>query len=128
MPKNDHARNVDGLRLHAKSKSEDVRQRIDAAISTLSIQNMPVNFNSVASLANISKTTLYSNPAYRDRIESLRCNTASTSTAKRKKTVTDNGKDVLIAAKNKRIADLEAEVARLSGILKHFYANEYDKY
>ena len=45
-----------------------------------------------------------------------------------KPSVTDKGKDVIIAAKNKRIRELEAEVDRLSSILKSFYAKEYEKY
>ena len=45
-----------------------------------------------------------------------------------KRHITDKGKDVILAAKNKRIAELEAEVERLSGTLKRCYANEYDKY
>ena len=40
----------------------------------------------------------------------------------------EDGKDVIIAAKNKRIRELEAEVDRLSSILKSFYAKEYEKY
>lgn len=129
MPNNNHTRNVDGLRSHAKSKSNAVRQRIDTAIRTLSMQNADINFNSVATLANVSKTTLYNNPTYRDRIEKLRRDTGlPSSIGNRKNSLTDKGKDTILAAKNKRIAELEAEVTRLSGILQRCYANEYDKY
>ncbi len=121
MPKNDHPRNVSGLLSHATAKSEAVARRIDCAIRTLVSQNAAVNFNTVAALAHVSKTTLY-------HIEKLRCDIRTASPGSAKRTVTDKGKDIIIAAKNKRISELEAEVERLSGILKHCYANEYDKY
>ena len=122
-----HVRNVQGLLLHAEAKSESVRQRIDSAISSLVSQHKAVNFNSVAAQAGVSKTTLYNNPEYRTRIELLRKDSISTKISA-KRIVTDRGKDVILAAKNKRINELEAEVKRLSAILKHCYADEYDKY
>jgi hypothetical protein len=128
MPNNDHARNVDGLLAHAAAKSEAAARRIDAAIRMLISQNETVNFNSVATLADVSKTTLYSNPDYRGRIEHLRLNNAVPAPKAAKRVVTDKGKDIILAAKNKRISELEAEVERLSGILQRCYANEYDKY
>ena len=71
---NNHARNVNGLLSHAKTKSESVKQRIDSAIESLMRENMAVNFNSVAARACVSKTTLYNHPEYRVQIQSLRCN------------------------------------------------------
>ena len=59
------------------------------------------------------------------RVESLRCNCIAPKLLM-KPSVTDKGKDVIIAAKNKRIRELEAEVDRLSSILKSFYAKEYE--
>ncbi|WP_218915144.1 DUF4461 domain-containing protein [Caldanaerobius polysaccharolyticus] len=41
--------------------------------------------------------------------------------------MTDASKDVLIAAKNKRIKELEEEVKRLKDILKRRYGEDYDK-
>lgn len=37
---NNHARNVNGLLSHAKTKSESVKQRIDSAIESLMRENM----------------------------------------------------------------------------------------
>lgn len=90
-------------------------------------QVYPGVLNSVAARACVSKTTLYNHPEYRTRIESLRCNCIAPKLLM-KPSVTDKGKDVIIAAKNKRIRELEAEVDRLSSILKSFYAKEYEKY
>lgn len=123
----DHVRNVQGLLLYAEAKSRSVRQRVDSAIRSLVSQHKAVNFNSVAAQAGVSKTTLYNNPEYRTRIELLRQNSISAKIPT-KRIVTDKGKDVILAAKNKRINELEAEVKRLSAILKHCYADEYDKY
>lgn len=128
MPKNNHDRNVSGLLSYAAAKSDAVARRIDSAINALVSQNAAVNFNAVATLAGVSKTTLYGNPDYRSRIEKLRQSTTTSLSGAAKRTVTDKGKDVLIAAKNKRIHELEAEVERLSSILKRCYANEYDRY
>ncbi|EGD52985.1 hypothetical protein TheetDRAFT_0001, partial [Thermoanaerobacter ethanolicus JW 200] len=44
-----------------------------------------------------------------------------------KREMTDASKDVLIAAKNKRIKELEKEVQRLKGILARRYGEDYDK-
>ena len=126
MP-NNHTRNVNGLLTHAEAKRKAVGQKVDLAIKSLLKQHLPVNFNSVATLANVSKTTLYKSPEYRARIESLRQCSASAPSAT-KHTVTDKGKDIILAAKNKRIRELEAEVERLSSILKQYYAAEYEKY
>jgi len=41
--------------------------------------------------------------------------------------MTDASKDVLIAAKNKRIKELEEEVKRFKDILKRRYGEDYDK-
>lgn len=128
MPNNNHKRNVSGLISHAAAKSKAAAQRIDLAIRTLINKNETVNFNTVSVLAHVSKTTLYSNPVFRARIEHLRDNTCSVPQGTTKRKVTDKGKDVILAAKNKRISELEAEVERLSGILKNCYANEYEKY
>ena len=78
-------------------------------------------------LINIPLLNIYNHPEYRTRIESLRCNCIAPKLLM-KPSVTDKGKDVIIAAKNKRIRELEAEVDRLSSILKSFYAKEYEKY
>jgi hypothetical protein len=128
MPNNGHSRNVSGLLSHAAAKSETTAQRIDTAIRTLASRNAPVNFNAVATLAGVSKTTLYSNPDYRTRIERLRINNIASAPTNAKRTVTDKGKDVILAAKNKRISELEAEVERLSIALKRLYSDEYDKF
>lgn len=128
MPNNGHTRNVSGLLSHAAAKSEAVAQRIDSAIRTLMSQNATVNFNTVATLARVSKTTLYGNADFRARIEHLRRNTTPASSGTVKRKVSDKGKDVILAAKNKRISELEAEVKRLSDILKRCYATEYDKF
>jgi len=128
MSKNNHDRNVSGLLSHAIARSEATAGRIDAAIRTLISQGAPVNFNAIATLAQVSKTTLYNNPNLRARIEHLRRSTSSVPQSAKKRAISDKGKDVILAAKNKRINELEAEVKRLSDILQRCYANEYEKY
>jgi TPP-dependent 2-oxoacid decarboxylase len=115
MPNNDHTRNVSGLLSYAAMKSEAAAQRIDSAIRALLSQKKAVHFNTIATLANVSKTTPCSNPDYRSQIEHLRLNSAVSAPTVPKRSVTDKSKDIILAAKNKRIGELEAEVKRLSG-------------
>jgi hypothetical protein len=124
-----HNRNISGLQAFATFKSEDVAYRIDKAIKSLMLEKDVINFNSVATKANVSKTTLYNNPDFRQRIELLREKQHSIVNLKHQKlNMTEKSKDALLAAKNKRIVELEAEVARLSTILKQKYADEYNKF
>jgi|GEM_PF-670044 len=127
MPNNN--RNTSGLIAHAALRSQQAYMRIDKAIRELMFEKASVNFNSVALRANVSKTTLYNNADFRRRIETLRDQQNALADPKHTKIImSEKSKDVLLAAKNKRIAELEAEVAKLSNILKRCYANEYEKY
>lgn len=128
MSKKHFTRNVNGLLTHSKTKSLDTEERIETAINHLLSQNLSVNFNSVSKLANVSKSTLYNKPNIREKIETLRQKGPLKSHSTKKSVITDSGKDVIIAAKNKKIRDLEAEVEKLSKALKRCYANEYDKF
>lgn len=89
MPKNNHVRNVNGLRSYAATKSKAVAQRIGFAIQILVGQNTQVNFNAVATLACVLKTTLYGNPDYRSHIEKLRQSSITAPSGTVKRTITD---------------------------------------
>lgn len=122
----DHKRNTEGLAKAREKKSEECQERVDKAIQQLLKEKEKINFNSVAERANVSKKYLYDN--HYDRIDTLRKQQEGLPSLKQvKREMTDASKDVLIAAKNKRIKELEKEVQRLKGILARRYGEDYDK-
>lgn len=68
----DNQRNVEGLRQSAQKKRQEAIERTEAAIVQLLKSHQPINFNSVAEVAGVSKTWLYNQHDFRTRIENLR--------------------------------------------------------
>ncbi len=130
MSENTWERNTTGLVAHAKQRREEKRKRVDEAITRLLREHQTVNFNSVAKAAGVSKTYLYTQPLFRDRIEALR-------QKEREQTVrervahptgkTDAAKDLVILAKERRIKELEEENRKLKQQLKTALRKAYDK-
>ena len=86
-----------------------------------------MNFNSVSQEGAISKAYLYKNPELRSRIEAIRKQQEGLSSPRQvKKEMTDASKDVIIAAKNKKIREQEAELKRLKEELLHLRGKIYD--
>ena len=65
-------RNTAGLMAHAKNRKAHKRKGVEDAIAALLHEQKPVNFNTVAKAACVSKAYLYSQPDLRERIEALR--------------------------------------------------------
>ncbi len=114
-------RNTTGLALHAQHRKEQKRQAVEQAIAALLREQKPVNFNTVAKAAVVSKAYLYSQPGLRERIDALR----EQELAQRLRQPvtqpsgkTDAGKDLVIFAKDRRIKELEAENRKLQQQLK----------
>lgn len=119
-------RNTKGLNLSREGKSKSCEERVDRAIQQLIKDKEKINFNSVAEKANVSKKYLYDK--HFKRIDSLRKQQEGLKSPKQvKREMTNASKDVLIASKNKRIKELEAENKRLKEILKRRYGEDYDK-
>ncbi|EEM56430.1 Tn554-related, transposase C [Bacillus thuringiensis serovar monterrey BGSC 4AJ1] len=73
-----------------------------------------INFNSVSTTAGVSKSYLYNHLDIRERINKLREQQQGLSSPKQvKREITDTNKDILLAAKNKRIKQLEDENKKL---------------
>jgi len=122
-----HKRNSTGLSSHSKEKHDKVIKSADDAIRRLLFDKRSINFNAVAKEAGVSKTFLYANEGLRKRIEELRDKQAQVNDPKHfKQHMSNSSKDALIAAKNKRIADLEAENKRLKFVLSKKLGEEYD--
>lgn len=68
MTRSDRDERVARLRAAAQRKSEDAAARAYRAIITLEARHQAVNFNTVATAADVSKDFLYSNPRLRSLI------------------------------------------------------------
>ncbi len=123
-------RNTAGLVAHAQARREHKHKGVEEAIATLLREQKPVNFNTVARAAHVSKAYLYSQQDLRERIEALRQQSveqlvrerATRSTGK-----TDTSRDLVILAKDRRIKELETENRRLQQQLKVALAKAYDQ-
>ena len=97
-----------------RKRSDEAQAKALKAIKELQADGEPVNFNTVHLKSGVSKNYLYTNETVRKEIESQRLVEASKAGAWHKKyDRTSKSKDVLIEAKDKRIAKLEEENHRL---------------
>lgn len=93
-----------------RKRSDEAQAKALNAIKELQANGEPVNFNTVHLKSGVSKNYLYTNETVRKEIESQRTVEASKAGARHKKyDRTSKSKDVLIEAKDKRIARLEEE-------------------
>lgn len=108
------ADNLNGLRQNWKNRGVDAREKALAAIEQMTKSGQKVNFNSVSKTSGISKSFLYETAEIRKRIEEQRkCEVDSEMNRRAKYDKTSRSKDVIIEAKNKRIAALEEENSKL---------------
>jgi len=121
-------RNTTGLIAHAKLRAEQTRQHVDQVIALLLRENKPINFNAVARASGVTKAYLYSQSPLRERIEALRQQQTKTqSRSLPSQGHTDASKDLLLAAKDRRIKQLEAESRRLQTELKVALGKQYEQ-
>jgi hypothetical protein len=123
-------RNTSGLVAHAKHRKEQKRQKVDETITRLRREQKAINFNTVAKVAGVSKTYLYSQPQLRDRIEALRHQELEQTVRERvahPTSKTDASKDIVILAKERRIKELEEENRKLKHQLKTALGKAYDR-
>jgi len=123
-------RNTAGLTAHTQSRKEHKRKGVEEAITTLLREQKPVNFNTVARAATVSKAYLYSQPDLRERIAALREQAVEhmvRERATRSSGKTDASHDLVILAKDRRIKELEAENQQLQRQLKTALGKAYDQ-
>ncbi|MBR2255926.1 MAG: transposase [Blautia sp.] len=97
-----------------RKRSEEAQERVLSAIKEMQAKGEPINFNTVHLRSGASKNYLYTNEVIRKEIEKIRSIEAYKAGAWHKKyDRTSKSKDVLIEAKDKRIAKLEEENLRL---------------
>ena len=111
-----------------KQRKENALKLANEAIEQLLLHKKPVNFNSVHSQSGLSKSYLYQTTEIRKRIEECRQAEYSRKMAWHEKCdKTSKSKDVIIAAKDKRIAKLEEENRRLQNEVSNLMAMLYEK-
>jgi len=123
-------RNTTGLAIHAQGRKQQKRQTVEQAIAELLREQKPVNFNTVAKAAAVSKAYLYSQPDLRERIDALREQELAQRLRQpsvRPSGKTDAGKDLVILAKDRRIKELETENRKLQQQLKVALSKAYEQ-
>ena len=121
-----HKRETKGIKAHAKKKSEEAYKRVDSALREMALNKEPINFNTVMKKANVSKGFVYQNQEIRERIEKLRDSQKGIKPKQVKDKMTDNSKDILLAAKTKKIKELEDENKNLKKELEVLRGKLYD--
>jgi hypothetical protein len=122
-------RNVEGMKSHAQHRSQEARNRVDQAITTLVREQKPINFNTVAQAARVTKSYLYTQPDVRARITALRTSQAAAEPPRQlvSHQRTNASKDILLAAKERRIKALEEENRQLKKHLKQALGKMYER-
>jgi len=109
-----------GLAESDRKRTEETKAKALDAINQLIVSGENVNFNSVYRHSGISKSFLYKDKEIRTRIEEQRaCDVNNEINKRAKYDKTSRSKDVIIEAKDKRIAKLEAENRKLRVELEH---------
>ena len=130
-------KNTTGLRQYVQEKRREAEQRVDEAIHELVTRGEAVTFYRIAAVADVSKSYLYTRANLRERIEALRLQGRErlqqgvadppSHKARADAMVTEKGKDVLLAAKQRRIEVLEAENRRLKEELRSALGKLYSQ-
>ena len=119
--------NIQGLMEYSKSKKDIAIKKVDDAIRTLSLNGGKINFNTISKESGVSKGFLYKEYTIKTRIEELRNKQINHEINQRAKfDKTAKSKDVIIQAKDKKIAKLEEENTQLKLQLQFFQTRLYE--
>ena len=119
--------NITGLMKYSKNKKDLAIQKVDEAIRNLGMNGNKINFNTVSKESGVSKSFLYNEQIIKERIEELRNKQVNNEMNRRAKfDKTAKSKDVIIAAKDKKIAKLEEENTRLKLQLQFLQTRLYE--
>ncbi|WP_035322547.1 DUF6262 family protein [Peribacillus kribbensis] len=117
----DVKRNTNGLKQHAEIKKRLSLEKVEQAVQKMIKNKEKINFNAVADASGVSKSYLYKNEDVRERIVQLREQQEGLPSPKQMKTeMTNKSKDILMAAKNKKIKQLEEELLSIKEELKNY--------
>ena len=120
-------RNIEGLKEHWKMKTDTATAKVDEAIKTLATNGEKINFNTISKESGVSKNFLYNNEIVKNRIIQLRNQQINHEINQRAKfDKTAKSKDVIIQAKDKKIAKLEEENIQLRLQLQFLQTRLYE--
>ena len=116
-----------GLEVNWKQRADVARAMVEDAINELKAKGAKINFNSVAKASGVSKSFLYDDSTIKQRIEKLRLVDMGNEMSKKARyDKTSKSKDVIIEAKDRRIAKLEEENRKLRSENEHLRGRLYD--
>jgi hypothetical protein len=122
-----HKRNTVAVVAFARKKKEETAEKVEQAIKQLIKQNDRINFNTIATTAEVSKSYLYNQPDLRRRIESLRQQQrGATSPKSLKRNMSDESKEALLEVVRERIRELEKENKQLKEEIKRINGKLYE--
>ena len=115
---------VSAMKAHNSQRKQNTSERVNKAIDKLKRKNTPINFETVAKEAGVSRATLYNNSKLKERIMGLRAMELAPSSeegAEPKKTKVQRLEDT--------VADLKARVRQLESDKKNliFQLVDYEK-
>ena len=118
---------IKGLKRNWQERTDEAREKADRAISELYIQGKNISFSSVWKLSGVSKSFLYSDKEIREKIENHRKYEVQKEMNQRAKVDTSvSSKNIVITAKDKRIAKLEVENRKLRDEVEHLRGKLYE--
>jgi hypothetical protein len=121
-------RNIQGLLASATERTRAAELRASKALDDLNAAGAAINFQSVAERGSVSPGFLYGRKDLRERIEAQRAHqTGRREIAREQRTRTDAGLHVLLAAKDRRIKELDVEVMDLTRQLARCRGQLYDQ-
>ncbi|MCD8395877.1 MAG: DUF6262 family protein [Lachnospiraceae bacterium] len=109
-----------GLAENGRKRTDEARKQAIKAITELIAEGKKVNFNSVHTRCGVSKSFLYEDEELRNRITAQRAQDIDNEINRRARyDKTSQSKDVIIEAKDRRIAKLETENKKLRAEVEH---------
>ena len=112
------------LKSLAKNKKKETYKRVVSAFADMKKNGIPITFQSVARIANVSKTWLYNNESIALQIRNYRDKSESIKKALDINTVIKN-KDEEIATLNSKVSSMVCEIKALKIQLESVYAEIY---
>jgi hypothetical protein len=107
-------RNTEGIKAAAQKKRDEAFARAEEAIKQLLREKQPINFETVAEVAKVTRAWLYKQPELRSRIETIRAQQSPKRQLPPPLKASDKSKDTLITALKKQNKELRAKIQDLN--------------
>lgn len=115
------------LKKNRERQQAEARRKALLSLQELAAEGKSINFSSISKQSGVSRSFLYDDPELRQSIEQYRERGVQNEINRRAKyDKTSSSKDVIIKAKDKRIAKLEEENKMLKSELLHLRGLLYE--